>query len=198
MNCEDTRQRILDLDNQCDPSAEEAVAAHLAGCTACREFHAAIRRTWDALGRLPELEASPGFQQAVWAKIRAREKHRPGRVLTLSFLPPTLRAAAWAAVAVMALTAGFVIFHATRPAPPVPVVAVTDTDQQDEKMLMELDALINFDESQTFGTYQEWNVTSEGKDQQPMTPKKPEPEPKPDAPQLNLIPNQHAGRIQPA
>ena len=80
MNCEDTRKRILDLDNQFEPAAEEAVAAHLAGCPACREFHAEIRRTWDALGRLPELEASPGFHQAVWAKIRARESApaRPG------------------------------------------------------------------------------------------------------------------------
>jgi len=198
MNCEDTRKRILDLDNQFDPSAEEAVAAHLAGCPACREFHAEIRRTWDALGRLPELEASPGFHQAVWAKIRAREGRQPGRVLTLSFLPTPLRAVAWAAVVVMAVTAGFVIFHASRPAPPAPAVAVTETDQQDDEMLMELDALINFDERQMFGAYQNWDVPGEGKDQRPETPSRQKPETKPDAPQLNLIPNQNAGRIHPA
>lgn len=198
MNCEDTRERILDLDDQFEPSAEEAVAAHLAGCPACREFHAETRRTWDALGRLPELEASPGFQQAIWAKIRAAEAHPPGRALTLSFLPPPLRLAAWAALVVMAVTAGFVIFHATRPAPQVPAVAVTEKDRQDDEMLMELDALINFDESQTFGAYQEWAVPGEGKEQRPETPSMPTPEPKPDAPQLNLVPNQNTGRIHPA
>jgi anti-sigma factor RsiW len=198
MNCEDTRKRILDLDNQFEPAAEEAVAAHLAGCPACREFHAEIQRTWDALGRLPELEASPGFHQAVWAKIRAREGRQPGRVLTLTFLPPSLRAAAWAAVVVMAVTAGFVIFQAVRPAPPAPAVAVTETDRQDDEMLMELDALINYDESQMFGAYQDWNVSGEGKEQRPEIQSKPKPEPKPDAPRLNLVPNQQTGRIQPA
>jgi hypothetical protein len=198
MNCEDTRQRILDLDDRFEPSAEAAVAAHLAGCPACRDFHAEIRRTWDALGRLPELEASPGFQQAVWAKVRAREGRRPVQALTLSFLPTPLRVAAWAAVMVMAVTAGFVIFHATRPGSPVPAVAVTETDRQDDQMLMELDALINYDESQMFGAYQDWDVPNEGKDQRPETPSRQKPETKPDAPQLNLIPNQNAGRIHPA
>ncbi len=197
MNCEETRTRILDLDDQFEPSAEEAVAAHLAGCPACREFHAETRRTWDALGRLPELEASPGFQQAIWAKIRAAEAHSPGRALTLSFLPPPLRAVAWAALVVMAVTAGFVIFHATRPAAQIPAVAVTEKDRQDDEMLLELDALINFDESQTFGAYQEWAVPGEGREQRPETPSKPAPESKPDAPQLNLIPNINAGRIHP-
>ena len=199
MNCEDARKRILDMDNDCDPARDPVLAGHVDSCDECRRFHGEIRRAWSALDRLPELDAAPDFNRTVWAKIEARERKAPLRLLSLAFLPPPLRAAAWAALAVVVATAGFVVFHATRQPPPMEQLTVTDADRQDEEMLMELDALINYDESQLLSTYQDWETTPEVRDRSPETPPAPKPADKqPDEKRINRIPTKQQGWINQA
>lgn len=60
------------LDEELSPSEMRAMAAHVAGCSSCREELAALRRVKSLLGRLPEVAPPPGLLQAVRAQAEAR------------------------------------------------------------------------------------------------------------------------------
>jgi hypothetical protein len=198
MNCETTRQRILDLDNECDPGREAGVAEHLSGCDDCRRFYTDVRRVWTAMGSVPELDTTPDFNRSVWSKIGAQRKRTPLRLLTLMVLPPPLRVAAWAALLVAAVTAGFLVYDAAHRPAPAPAITVTNADRQDDQMLMELDALINFDESQVFSTYQDWKMVPASKEKTPPRQDNQKPQRQPVDPRLNQDMKSNAGWINQA
>jgi anti-sigma factor RsiW len=92
------RQLSAYLDEELSPSEMRAVAAHVAGCEACRDELAALRRVKDLLGRLPEVEPPA----ELWAGVRARaERTRHPASAVLEMLRGAFRRPAAAAVAAM-------------------------------------------------------------------------------------------------
>jgi hypothetical protein len=76
MNCTDIEQ-ILDEYNDGELSAEErlAVESHTQGCESCRESLAEVSAMREALRVLPVVEASPDFEERVFAEVR--KQHAP-------------------------------------------------------------------------------------------------------------------------
>jgi hypothetical protein len=159
MECKTVRDHILNLDEENDPIRDPEVARHLAGCADCQTLLEGIDRTWKALSAHPGLEPSPGFNQSVWRKIEAAERQQPLRWLQLAFLPPPVRILAWSSAAVLAGALGLLLL--LPPAPEPTPVRFSASDQRDQQLLMELDELMDFDESRVMDVYEEWDITQE-------------------------------------
>jgi hypothetical protein len=104
MDCRDVTTIALNrLAGEADEISRRELAAHLAGCDACRREMARLEDIWTVLGTDPDAEITPGFRERSLALLeeetlrrRVRE-FRPRR--RASFLRPVLQAAALLAAA---------------------------------------------------------------------------------------------------
>lgn len=159
MKCKEIQQRILDLEGDNHPGCTGQVDDHLLACPECRQFYDQARRSWDAMDSLPEIEPSQNFNAATWGKIRLRRNRF--QALTMAFSGRSRWVMAGAVLVLIGLAAGYL---ALRPvsAPLAPRVEVTTgNDQEDSQLLLELDALVNDDESRLLNTFQEWETSSD-------------------------------------
>lgn len=91
MRCEEVRGRLDDwVEGKLAETEAEPVAAHVAGCAACRVETRALEQLLDAAAELPAEIAPP---RDLWAGIDARLDEEPGRTPSGNGLP------AWALVA---------------------------------------------------------------------------------------------------
>ena len=74
------------------------VESHLVGCTRCREEVEEWRALFGALGDLPGIEPSPGFADAVMARVDVRSAWAERTSAALRWLTPRTTAA-WALLA---------------------------------------------------------------------------------------------------
>ena len=49
----------------------ELISAHLEGCPACRSAYAELEQSWQRLEKIPEIQASAGFEQRLSERINA-------------------------------------------------------------------------------------------------------------------------------
>jgi anti-sigma factor RsiW len=77
MNCHRIQKRLAAYqDGEIGGKERERIAAHLEGCPACRCAYAELDRVWLALEKIPEIQASPGFEQRLFAKIHTAPEPR--------------------------------------------------------------------------------------------------------------------------
>jgi len=165
MECKDVRDHILNLDDENDPVRDPEVARHLADCAECRKLLEGVDMTWAALSAHPGLDPSPGFNQAVWRKIEAAEARQPLRLLRLAFLPPPVRIVAWSGAAALLIVFSLLLLLPAAPSPTP--VAFSANDQRDQQLLLEVDRLMDFDESRVMDVYEEWDMTNEAHPSEP-------------------------------
>jgi hypothetical protein len=80
MQCRTARRLAAELvERPASESPAGPLAQHLASCVRCALFLEELRRSWDGLANLPEIEASPDFV----TRFRARAA-RPGRFIGFS------------------------------------------------------------------------------------------------------------------
>jgi len=116
MTCEETRRHIHEAhDDGRTAALPELVRAHIAACTACRDFEDDLRSLTAALRELPQAPLPADALDAVWREtIRAR----PGATTTMGFWR---LAAAAVFVAVLSATSLYFVFAPARPKEPSPV-----------------------------------------------------------------------------
>ena len=74
MNCDRTRELISDsLDGVLADNLKGRFDRHLRDCAPCRAFHTQMKDSLLLLEELPAVEVAAGFDDAVWARIRAQE-----------------------------------------------------------------------------------------------------------------------------
>jgi anti-sigma factor RsiW len=77
MNCRHIQKRLSAYhDGEIVGKERERIAAHLEGCPACRSAYAELEQAWQLLERIPEIEASAGFEGRLSAKINAVPEQR--------------------------------------------------------------------------------------------------------------------------
>lgn len=70
MNCERTKEQLVDyLSRQLSPAEEATLAAHLAGCANCREELQSVQRVWQTLGKASVPEPSPSLRPNFYAML---------------------------------------------------------------------------------------------------------------------------------
>lgn len=80
MNCEELRQHIADYVAGSLPAQErEALQAHAAGCSDCREELAAIEETWRQLGRIPSITPNASAMHGRFDGLLVRHPDQSGR-----------------------------------------------------------------------------------------------------------------------
>lgn len=67
----------LHLEGEASPAEAARLEEHLSACPACRGDYAAFLAATGAVRALPRLDASPGFEDRVLARIRAASRRRP-------------------------------------------------------------------------------------------------------------------------
>jgi len=135
MKCRHIQERLAAYqDGEIGGKERERIAAHLEGCPDCRKAYAELEQVWQELGKIPEIEASPGFEQRLFARIRTTPESSPlWGVSWLSWVYRVYPASAMAAVVLLvglalggvlgnALVSGF----ASAPAPTQ--ISRADTD----------------------------------------------------------------------
>ena len=58
-------------DGEIGGKERERIAAHLEGCPACRSAYAELEQAWQALEKIPEIQASAGFERRLFERINA-------------------------------------------------------------------------------------------------------------------------------
>ncbi len=72
MRCHRVQKKLSAYqDGEVGGKEEERIAAHLEGCPACRSAYAELGQAWQMLGKIPEIEASDGFERRLSARIDA-------------------------------------------------------------------------------------------------------------------------------
>jgi anti-sigma factor RsiW len=72
MRCHHIQKRLSAYqDGEVGGKERERIAAHLEGCPACRSAFAELEQAWQMLEKIPEIEASPGFERRLSARIDA-------------------------------------------------------------------------------------------------------------------------------
>jgi anti-sigma factor RsiW len=80
MKCRTVEKKLSAYqDRELDPREHEQVTSHLLSCRFCQETFAELKRVWEALGELPEVQVDPFFYQ----RLTRRLEEPPKR----SFLP---------------------------------------------------------------------------------------------------------------
>jgi anti-sigma factor RsiW len=74
MRCQRVKRRLSAwLDGEVGERERQAVEAHLHTCAGCTAEAERLRRAWEWVGLLPEMEPVPGFEVALWERIDERE-----------------------------------------------------------------------------------------------------------------------------
>lgn len=77
MNCHHIQKRLSAYqDGEIAGKERERIAAHLEGCPACRSAYAELEQVWQSLEKLPEIEASPGFEKRLFGRLDAAYEPR--------------------------------------------------------------------------------------------------------------------------
>gem|GEM_PF-4136080 len=129
---------------------------HMTQCPECRSLARQVRQGWELLDDLPLLEPVDDFNDLVWRKIEARHRRAWWRNAAL-FSPPALRLAAVAAVLMLVLGVGYFTLFT----PSDPAVTFTAKDRQDNELLLELEQVMEFDETQVLSIYQPWELSAD-------------------------------------
>ncbi|MBV8845032.1 MAG: hypothetical protein JO307_19675 [Bryobacterales bacterium] len=146
----DNSQGAEILTDYCAGSLEAIRAAefeaHLHDCGTCRSQVELQRQVWNALDAWPPVEASPGFDARLYARIESEQKRwwrRAMRGLLWNPLVPAAGAAAMLAIAVLAWIPGE--HRAPQPAPSASAEKIDV--QQVEQALDDMDLLIPVSQS---------------------------------------------------
>jgi hypothetical protein len=111
--CRNTRREIDELELGHRPSAQ--AAAHMAACTACRQFQAECSSLRELVGSLEPVVAPPDFDIRLRARIAA-EKYDKRRQ---PFFARLISTPALAAAALFVIVAGSIFWISRRPVAPV-------------------------------------------------------------------------------
>jgi anti-sigma factor RsiW len=77
MNCHHIQKRLAAYqDGEVGGKERERITAHLEGCPACRSAYAELEQVWQSLEKIPELEASPGFERRLFGRLDAAYEPR--------------------------------------------------------------------------------------------------------------------------
>lgn len=78
MNCHRIQKRLSAYqDGEIAGEERKRIAAHLEGCPACRNAYAELEQAWQSLEKIPEIEASAGFEGRLFERINAIPEPRP-------------------------------------------------------------------------------------------------------------------------
>jgi anti-sigma factor RsiW len=79
MKCRRIQKRLAAYqDGEIDGEERERIAAHLEGCPACRSAYAELEQAWQWLEKIPEIQASAGFERRLFERIDAVSEPRSG------------------------------------------------------------------------------------------------------------------------
>jgi anti-sigma factor RsiW len=77
MRCSRIRKRLSAYqDGEIVGKERERIAAHLEGCPSCRSTYSELERVWQSLEKIPEIEASAGFEGRLVERIDAAYEPR--------------------------------------------------------------------------------------------------------------------------
>lgn len=77
MRCHRIQKRLAAYqDGEIGGEERERIAAHLEGCPACRSAYAELEQAWQRLEKIPEIQASAGFERRLFERINAVPEHR--------------------------------------------------------------------------------------------------------------------------
>ena len=126
MNCDQIRERLLDLAAGTDPGTPE-IGKHVASCAACAGQLEELRQTMALLDEWKAPEPSPYFNTRLGARLR-EEEARPHAAWLNWLRRPALAVSLAAVLVAGALVAGnksyFVEIEAMNTTPPAPSVPV--------------------------------------------------------------------------
>jgi anti-sigma factor RsiW len=72
MRCHRIQKRLaVYQDGEVSGKEREQITAHLEGCPACRIAYAELEQAWHRLEKIPEIQASPGFEERLFERINA-------------------------------------------------------------------------------------------------------------------------------
>ena len=72
MRCHRIQKRLAAYqDGEIGGDERERIAVHLEGCPACRSAYAELEQAWQSLEKIPEIQASAGFEQRLFERIEA-------------------------------------------------------------------------------------------------------------------------------
>jgi anti-sigma factor RsiW len=72
MRCHRIQKRLAAYqDGEVGGKERERIAAHLEGCPACRSAYAELEQVWQRLEKIPEIQASAGFERRLSERINA-------------------------------------------------------------------------------------------------------------------------------
>jgi anti-sigma factor RsiW len=72
MRCHRIKKRLAAYqDGEVSGKERERIAVHLEGCPACRSAYIELEQAWQSLEKIPEIQASPGFERRLSAWINA-------------------------------------------------------------------------------------------------------------------------------
>ncbi|MBN2430382.1 MAG: hypothetical protein JXQ27_02855 [Acidobacteria bacterium] len=130
---------------------------HMEQCPECRDLVRQVRQGWELLDDLPLLEPVADFNDVVWRKIETRSRRAWWRGTALFSPPSVLRLAAMAAALTLVLAIGYFTLVPVS----APAVTFSAKDRQDNEMLLELEEVMDFDETQLLSIYQPWEVSAD-------------------------------------
>lgn len=72
MRCHRIQKKLAAYqDGEIAGKERERIAAHLEGCPACRSAYAELEQAWQSLEKIPEIQASAGFERRLFERINA-------------------------------------------------------------------------------------------------------------------------------
>ena len=72
MRCHRIQKKLATYqDGEVGGKERERIAAHLEGCPACRSAYAELEQAWQRLEKIPEIQASAGFERRLFERIDA-------------------------------------------------------------------------------------------------------------------------------
>ena len=72
MNCHRIQKRLAAYqDGEIGGKERERIVTHLEGCPACRSAYAELGQAWQSLEKIPEIQASAGFERRLFERINA-------------------------------------------------------------------------------------------------------------------------------
>mgnify|MGYP002629249869 CR=1 FL=1 len=97
---------ILHQFGETTPGDQARVAAHLSACDACRSAHDQLGRVLTLVGTAPPVEARPGFERDVWARLEPKLEAREEGWRRWFWMPQWALAGGVAALVMVAFMAG--------------------------------------------------------------------------------------------
>ena len=72
MRCHSIQKRLAAYqDGETGSEERDRIAAHMEGCPGCRSVCTELEQVWQSLEKIPEIEASPGFERRLFERINA-------------------------------------------------------------------------------------------------------------------------------